>query len=167
MFIKNWWKSEKIWENYLIKQSSCVILAIMIISTKVSKIQRIPTLATIYKVKFVTFIGNVITTKTNLTKFNRKLEDIAILKYIYDCKWWKLIIHEELKFDDIVTLKMYTREKLYIYRVSHFDKSKLLPKYARYKKMIKARIVEDNGEHLTMLIVLTFRSIFKVIWRSR
>jgi len=33
--------------------------------------------------------------------------------------------------------------------------------------MVKARIVEDNGGHLTVLIVSTFRSIFKVIWRSR
>jgi len=33
--------------------------------------------------------------------------------------------------------------------------------------MVKARIVKDNGGHLTVLIVLTFRSIFKVIWRLR
>jgi len=57
---------------------------------------------------------------------------------------------------------------VYIYRwVILIDKSKLLPKYARYKKMVKAKVVEDNGGHLTVLIVLTFRSIFKVIWRSR
>jgi len=43
------------------------------------------------------------------------------------------------------------------------DKSKLLSKYARYKKMVKVRIVEDKGGHLTVLIVLTFRLIFKVI----
>jgi len=29
--------------------------------------------------------------------------------------------------------------------------------------MVKARIVEDNGGHLIVLIVLTFRSIFKII----
>jgi len=33
--------------------------------------------------------------------------------------------------------------------------------------MIGTKIVEDNEGHLSMLMILIFRSVFKVIWSSR
>jgi len=33
--------------------------------------------------------------------------------------------------------------------------------------MVATKIVEDNEGHLSVLMILIFRSIFKVIWRSR
>jgi len=33
--------------------------------------------------------------------------------------------------------------------------------------MVGTKIVKDNEDHLSVLMILTFRSIFKVIWRSR
>jgi len=33
--------------------------------------------------------------------------------------------------------------------------------------MVGTKIVEDNEGHLSVLMILTFKSIFKVIWKSR
>jgi len=33
--------------------------------------------------------------------------------------------------------------------------------------MVGTKIVENNEGHSSVLIILTFKSIFKVIWRSR
>ena len=47
------------------------------------------------------------------------------------------------------------------------DRSKYPLKYAIRKKMVSTKIVKDSRGHLSVLMTLTFRSIFKVIWRSR
>ena len=56
---------------------------------------------------------------------------------------------------------------VYIQCPISIDRFKYLLKYAIWKKMIMTKIVKDSGGHLSVLMSLTFRSIFEVIWRLR
>ena len=45
--------------------------------------------------------------------------------------------------------------------------SKYPLKYAICKKMVLTKIFKDSGDHLSVLMTFTFRSIFGDIWRFR
>jgi len=53
--------------------------------------------------------------------------------------------------------------------MAHFNREiQISPKIRQLQKMVGTKIVEDNEDYLSVLMkIFTFRSIFKIIWRSR